>query len=247
MTTSFRAPCGAPRSALRNVTAFAAARVWAGSAALLLASPLCALAQSPGYLTDSQAGHVMAGNGVECWRTSDWTPALAQEPCDPVLRPAVVAQAAPAPKAMPAPAPAPVVVATPIPAPLPAKINFSADALFGFDKSVIQPEGRKMLDDLSAQLKTANVDVIHVTGHTDRLGTVAYNQKLSERRAHAVRDYLVTGGFAAEKIDAKGMGETQPMTATADCKGRQSAKVIACLQPDRRVDVELQGTQKAMQ
>lgn len=239
MTTFIRAS--------RSVSAYASGFVLQGTAALLLAGPLCALAQSPGYLTDSQTRHVMAGNGVECWRTSEWTPALAQEPCDPVLRPAVVAQAAPAPKPAPAPAPAPAAVVTPVPAPLPAKINFSADALFGFDKSVIQPDGRKMLEDLSVQLKTANVDVIHVTGHTDRLGTAAYNQKLSERRAQAVRDYLITGGFAAEKIDAKGMGETQPLTATADCKGGQSTKVIACLQPDRRVDVELQGTQKQAQ
>ncbi len=207
-----------------------------------------AMAQStsvpkPGYLTDSRNEHVMAGNGVTCWHTSEWTPALALEPCDPVIKKVVIAQAVPEPKAAPVPAPQP----TPVPAvmPLPAKINFSADALFGFDKSVIRPEGRKMLDDLSAQLKTANVDVIHVTGHTDRFGSNAYNQKLSERRAKAVREYIVAGGFADGKIDAKGMGETQPVTKPEDCKGKQSAKVIACLQPDRRVDVELQGTQAA--
>jgi OOP family OmpA-OmpF porin len=102
-----------------------------------------------------------------------------------------------------------------------------------------------MLDDLSTQLKTSTVDVIHVTGHTDRLGSNAYNQKLSERRAQAVREYIVAGGFADSKIDAKGMGETQPVTKPEDCKGKQSAKVIACLQPDRRVDVELEGTQAA--
>jgi OOP family OmpA-OmpF porin len=218
--------------------------------ALALAScaTMSAFAQSPsapktGYLTDRQNGHVMAGNGVECWRTSEWTPALALEPCDPVIKKVVIAQAPPEPKAAPAVLPMAAPVA--VPAPLPSRINFSADALFGFDKSVIGPEGRKMLDDLSAQLKTANVDVIHVTGHTDRLGSNAYNQKLSERRAQAVREYIVAGGFTDNKIDAKGMGETQPITKPEDCKGKQSAKVIACLQPDRRVDVELQGTQTA--
>jgi OOP family OmpA-OmpF porin len=225
-------------------------RTLLGVSAFALAgcTTLSAFAQAPsapktGYLTDSQNSHVMAGNGVECWRTSEWTPALALEPCDPVIKKMVIAQVEPAPKAAPAVVPMamPIAVATP----LPSRINFSADALFGFDKSVIGPEGRKMLDDLSAQLKTANVDVIHVTGHTDRLGSNAYNQKLSERRAQAVREYIVAGGFADNKIDAKGMGETQPVTKPEDCKGKQSAKVIACLQPDRRVDVELQGTQAA--
>ncbi len=225
---------------LAGVTAFA---LVAG-----LCIPLGAFAQDapvpkPGYVTDRNNDHVLAGNGVECWHTSNWTPALALEPCDPVIKKVVIAQAMPAPA--PAPTPAPMMTPPVVPAPMPAKINFSADALFGFDKSVIGPEGRKMLDDLSAQLKTATVDVIHVTGHTDRLGSNAYNQKLSERRARAVREYIVAGGFADGKIDAKGMGETQPVTAPGDCKGKQSAKVIACLQPDRRVDVELQGTQTA--
>ena len=229
-------------------------RTLLGATAFALLGSCCAIqsamaqsasAPKTGYLTDSQNGHVMGGNAVTCWHTSEWTPALALEPCDPVIKKVVIAQAVPEAMATPAPAPAPLPVPVPVAMPLPAKINFSADALFGFDKSVIGPEGRKMLDDLSAQLKTANVDVIHVTGHTDRLGSNAYNQKLSERRAQAVREYIVAGGFADSKIDAKGMGETRPVTKPEDCKGKQSAKVIACLQPDRRVDVELQGTQTA--
>lgn len=88
---------------------------------------------------------------------------------------------------------------------------------------------------------------IVLTGHTDRFGTNAYNQKLSERRATAVKEYLVAQGLPATSILAEGKGETQPDTKLGDCKGARSAKVIACLQPDRRVDVEMQGNKMVSQ
>lgn len=101
-----------------------------------------------------------------------------------------------------------------------------------------------MLDDLVRQLKSASYDVVLVTGHTDRLGSVHYNQKLSLRRAAAVKDYLLHQDIAAARIHATGMGESRPVTQAGDCKGATGSKLIACLQPDRRVDVEMQGTQK---
>ena len=92
------------------------------------------------------------------------------------------------------------------------------------------------------QLSGAQYHAIFVTGHTDRLGSNEYNQKLSERRANAVKDYLVSNNVPADRINANGKGETQPVTRLDDCKGGPSIKVIACLQPDRRVHVEVTGT-----
>jgi OmpA-OmpF porin, OOP family len=120
-------------------------------------------------------------------------------------------------------------------------IRLSADTLFDFDKSILTPKGKTRLDDLARELTGTQYDSILATGQTDRLGGMEYNQKLSERRADAVKDYLVSKNIPADRITAKGMGETQPVTKTGDCPGAASAEVIACLQPDRRVDVEVTG------
>ncbi|MEO7939792.1 MAG: OmpA family protein [Burkholderiaceae bacterium] len=159
---------------------------------------------------------------------------------------APVAEApAPMPTARPAPlvmaaAPAPVVVA----APERKSVRFSADTLFAFDQSDVRPEGRAALDAFTRDLQGTAFDVVIVEGHTDRLGSDAYNQKLSTRRAEAVRTYLVaTGGLDGAKVTAVGRGESAPVTAAGDCVGnRASAKLLACLQPDRRVEVEVSGT-----
>ncbi|MFA7279316.1 MAG: OmpA family protein [Sterolibacterium sp.] len=162
---------------------------------------------------------------------------------------------APAPRAEtpPPPAAAPVtrevVMAPPPPAPIPAppapvKVSFAADSLFGFDQSTVSPAGNQHLDKFAADLRGTKYDVINVTGHTDRLGSSAYNQKLSERRAAAVKVYLVeSAGIPADKISARGVGEADPVTKPGECKGEKKTKqLIACLQPDRRVDVEVSGT-----
>jgi len=157
-------------------------------------------------------------------------------------QPAYVA-AAPAP--VMAPAPAPVVVPPPAPPPPPAapmRVSFSADALFDFDKSVIKPAGRAELDKFASQLRGIQYDGVQVTGHTDRLGPHDYNMKLSERRAQAVREYLIQGGVASGKIAARGVDGADPVTGS-ECKGNKpTPALIACLQPDRRVDVEVTGT-----
>ena len=127
---------------------------------------------------------------------------------------------------------------------LPQKINFSGDALFDFDKAVLRPEGKAMLDDLARVLQGAKYEVILAIGHTDRIGTQAYNQKLSVRRAEAVKKYLVDKGIEPNRIYAEGKGETQPVTKPGDCKGKRGKALIACLQPDRRVDVEVTGTKE---
>lgn len=152
---------------------------------------------------------------------------------------------APAPRAVVetpvvvAPPPQPVVVPPPL-----MKVSFSADALFDFDKATIKPAGKQSLDKLVADLRGARIDAITVTGHTDRIGTTAYNMALSTRRADAVKTYLVEpSGLPGAKIATRGVGESSPVTRAADCKGQKANKaLIACLQPDRRVDVEVTGT-----
>jgi OOP family OmpA-OmpF porin len=145
-------------------------------------------------------------------------------------------------------APAPVYVAPPPPPPpppvLPRKVSFSEDSLFDFDKASVKAGGQQELDKFAAELKGTQFDVINVTGHTDRIGSHAYNQKLSERRADAVKGYLMTSaGIAGDKIVAKGVDGAEPVTKAGDCKGTKATKaLIACLQPDRRVEVEVVGT-----
>lgn len=145
-----------------------------------------------------------------------------------------------------APEPAPVVVAPPPPPPPPAapmKVTFSADSLFDFDKANLKPEGRQQLDKFAADLKGVKYDAVAVTGHTDRIGAQAYNLKLSTRRADAVKAYLVESGIPASAIAVKGVNGADPVTRPEDCKGsKPTAKLIACLQPDRRVEVEVSGT-----
>ena len=84
--------------------------------------------------------------------------------------------------------------------------------------------------------------MILAVGHTDRIGSDAYNQKLSERRAASVKQYLVSKGIDANRVYTEGKGKKNPVTKPDQCTGKKSAKVIACLQPDRRVDIELIGT-----
>jgi OOP family OmpA-OmpF porin len=164
---------------------------------------------------------------------------------------------APAPRATVAPAPvpvaqapAPIVAAAPPPAPpppvprVPTRVNFAADSLFDFDKSVVKPEGKQALDKFAGDLRGTSYDAINVTGHTDRLGSHDYNMKLSGRRAQAVRTYLVdSAAVPASKITASGVDGANPVTKPGECKGtRPTPALIACLQPDRRVEVEVSGT-----
>jgi OOP family OmpA-OmpF porin len=161
------------------------------------------------------------------------------------------AMAAPAYEAPPAPPPPPpvAVLAPPPPAPAPApppprRVSFAADTLFAFDRADLGPQGKVALDQFAHELGGMQFDRIAVEGHTDRLGSQAYNQKLSTRRAEAVKAYLVEpAGVDAARISAVGKSESEPVTKAQDCPGsKASAKLIACLQPDRRVDVEVTGT-----
>lgn len=162
------------------------------------------------------------------------------------MAPAYVAP--PAPPVSEAPAPV-VVAAAPVPAPLPEpvplrRVTFSAESLFGFDDAEVKPPGMAALDTFSRELEGTTFDTINVEGHTDRLGTQAHNQTLSLQRADAVKAYLVTTGrIDPMKINTVGKSESAPVTHPEDCKGHKAnAKLIACLQPDRRVQIDVMGT-----
>ncbi len=159
--------------------------------------------------------------------------------------------AAPEPVYVAAP-PQPMMVAQPPPLPklpptiqrVPVKVTFSADSLFDFDKASLKLAGQRDLDRFALDLSRITFDVISVTGHSDRVGTHAYNMTLSTHRAETVKDYLVSSaGIAANRIVTKGVNGSDPVTKLADCRGDKASRaLIACLQPDRRVEVEVSGT-----
>ncbi|MEO8675417.1 MAG: MtrB/PioB family outer membrane beta-barrel protein [Casimicrobiaceae bacterium] len=164
---------------------------------------------------------------------------------NPPSRPAApmrVAEAQPAPRVAPPP-PAPPPPAPPAPAPQVQKITLDSKALFDFDKAILKAEGKTAIDSqiVGKLSQLQKLEVILVTGHTDRIGGDAYNQKLSERRADAVRDYLVSKGVPKDKIETIGMGEKQPLV---QCDQKGLKELIACLQPNRRVEVDVKGEAK---
>jgi OOP family OmpA-OmpF porin len=183
------------------------------------------------------------GAGDLCWRNSSWTPATAAKGCDGAIVPKPEAPApapAPAPAARPAPAPAPAPAPVARPAPAPAapavaatKVTYAADAFFDFDKSALKAEGRAKLDDLVGKVKDISLEVIIAVGHTDSVGSDAYNQKLSVKRAEAVKAYLVTKGIEKNRVYTEGKGEKQPVADNKTSEGRAK---------NRRVEIEVVGT-----
>lgn len=207
----------------------------------LSASLAQAQAMNSVYVIDGRGEVATSGTGL-CWRTGFWTPAAAATDkngckCDKDLIPKEVCE----PKKAAGPA-APAAAAAK--KPMGEKITVAADALFDFNKSTLRPEGKAKLDDVAAKSQKLVLEVVIAVGHADRIGGAAYNQKLSEKRAAAVKDYMVAKGIPANRIYTEGKGSKQPVTKPDQCKGPKSAKVIACLQPDRRVDIEIIGTSK---
>jgi OOP family OmpA-OmpF porin len=170
----------------------------------------------------------MNGTNELCWRDAFWTPATANAKCDGAL----VAQA-PTPPAPAAPA-APAITSQ--------KVTYQADTLFDFDKAVLKPAGKQALDDLATKIQGLDLEVAVATGYTDRIGSDKYNDRLSLRRAQAVKAYLVSKGVPANKIYTEGKGKRNPVKT--DCNQKNRKALIACLAPNRRVEVEIVGTQK---
>jgi OOP family OmpA-OmpF porin len=176
-------------------------------------------------------GNLIWKNGTNelCWRDNYWTPATAAKGCDgalvaPPTKPPVVEPQKPTPPVTP-----PVDV---------QKVTYAADAFFDFDKAVLKPEGKAKLDDLASKINGINLEVVVATGHTDSIGTDAYNQRLSVRRAEAVKAYLVSKGIDKGHIYTEGKGESQPIASNKTAAGRAK---------NRRVEIEVVGTTAAPQ
>jgi OmpA-OmpF porin, OOP family len=212
------------------------------SAFVIAATAPVAVAQTSavnGYVQSPDAKVVMDPFGL-CWRTGFWLPKAAPAPAP---RPAAPPAAAPAPRpaappaAAPAPAPRPAAPA-PAPAPAPAaptseKVTFAADTFFDVNKAVVKPDGKAKLDDLVGKLKGITLEVIIAVGHTDADGSDAMNQKLSVRRAEAVKAYMVSKGIEANRIYTEGKGEKQPVADNKTKDGKAK---------NRRVEIEVVGT-----
>lgn len=194
------------------------------------------------YVVDQRNVVVRSGAGL-CWRTGYWTPAMAISECDPDL----VKKPAP-----PVPAEQPVVAPTPKPAPAPAAvapkvITLAATGLFDFNKAVLKPAAKTEIDQkvIEKLSSVGKIKLILVGGHTDRLGSPIYNQKLSEKRADAVKAYLVSKGLDGSIIETLGFGKTTPAQGVPKCDDKlPRAKLIACLEPHRRVTLEIQAAAK---
>jgi len=202
---------------------FAASAVVAFAASAQDLTNIQAKAPNSAYVQDARGVIARDPFGL-CWHTGYWTPADSVPGCDGEIVKAAAPAAAPAP----APAPAPAA-----PAPTSEKVTFAADAFFDFDKSVLKPDGKAKLDDLASKLQGMNLEVIIAVGHTDSIGTDAYNQKLSVRRANAVKAYLVSKGIEANRVYTEGKGEKQPVASNKTAAGRAK---------NRRVEIEVVGT-----
>ena len=173
-----------------------------------------------------------------CWRTSNWTPATAAPGCDGAIAPVA---AAPAPAAVVAPvvaAPAAVVApvaAAPAAGAAATKVTYAADAFFAANSAVLKAAGKAKLDDLVGKVKAINLEVIVAVGHTDSKGNDASNQKLSVRRAEAVKAYLVSKGIEKNRVYTEGKGSKQPVADNKTAEGRAK---------NNRVEIEVVGTQK---
>jgi OOP family OmpA-OmpF porin len=185
---------------------------------------------SEGYVGDGRSGHLVTNSAGECLHTSSWSKDLAVAECDAGMMPKKAAAAEPAPK------PAPVVVAKPAPKPEPVveKVSLKAGALFDVSKADLKAAGKSELDVLASKIKDSNTQIeqITVTGHTDSAGASDYNRKLSERRAEAVKAYLVSKGLSGDRIVTKGAGDTQPVASNKTAAGRAQ---------NRRVDIDIKA------
>lgn len=218
------------------------AGLMAGAALMLSAwSATAGADNTSGYVTDGGGTIVVRGSTGICWHNGYWTPAMAIKACDPDLVPKEEVKPAPAPAVAPSAPPPP----PPPPPPVVKKLSVAATDLFDFNKAVVTPQAKELIDrEVIAKLGGfKEISIVLVNGHTDRLGSQQYNQRLSEKRAEAVKAYLVSKGVAADKIQATGYGKTSPVKFGCDDKLKRK-QLIECLAPNRRVVIEVTGTAK---
>jgi OmpA-OmpF porin, OOP family len=201
-----------------------------------LALPLSAFA-APGYWTNSY-GQTWHNSYGQCWHTGSWTSKDATAECDSQLMPKPAPVAATKPEPAPAPAPAPVPAPPPKPKMITLNETASGKATMGFNKYAVTPAQAQLLDSQLTSIKDADVKAVKVTGYTDRIGSKAYNMKLSEKRADAVATYIKDHyNISPDKIQTAGMGPADPVVQCKGVAGR--AALIKCLAPNRRVTVEV--------
>lgn len=205
-----------------------------------------AFAAVPGYVTGGGGDYAVTDSSGNCWKTSGWSAENARDPCDAVPR---AAAAAPAPIAEEAPKPVEPAPIAEAPAPVIEKVDLSTDVLFEFDSATLKDSGKKKLDEIAQTAQGADVDRVRIVGHADRIGSEQYNQELSERRAQSVKEYLAQSGADAQRVEAQGVGKSEPVTGSeCDRMGparKSNTKLVACLQPDRRVEIEVLGQREA--
>jgi OOP family OmpA-OmpF porin len=187
-------------------------------------------AYAHGYLVSGTQEPVRSAYG-DCWRTASWTEESATPECDPQL---AVKETSKTPL-MPAPT-------------APKRASFATEVLFDFERAELDADGRKVLDDLASKLLATDIEKVTATAHTDRIGGAEYNERLSARRAEAIRVYLVEKGVPEKVLHFENKGAREPLTV-GRCESmgpetKHNVKLVACLQPDRRVDIELVGRQK---
>ena len=184
--------------------------------AALSAAQARAADEPAGYLVAAQDGAPVTTATGACVRTGQWTAGTSYRDCDPVPAAKLVARAEP--------------------------IRISMNTLFDFDSAVLRADANPALDALAKQLTSRNYQKVDIVGHADRMGPGKYNQKLSEQRAEAVRDYLLTRGLDATKVSAIGVGATEPLTGK-ECRGLLGKPLVYCLQRDRYTEITVLGTQ----
>lgn len=180
----------------------------------------------------NSSGQPWKNSTGQCWRNGSWTPATAHPDCDGALKPQPRVQATFAP---PAPTVAVPESKPEVVKPVVVKQTYQAETLFDFDKSVIKPEGKKVLDELVTKLNSINLEVVIAVGHTDSIGSDSYNMKLGDRRANAVKAYLVSKGIEKSRVYTDSKGERQPVADNKTAQGRAK---------NRRVEIEVVGTTK---
>jgi outer membrane protein OmpA-like peptidoglycan-associated protein len=229
------------------------------------------LAPTAGYAQDTPDRTIRTGVAGECLKTGMWEPsdvmtgcgagqtvakveeraampaAVSAEPrvepvevqplAVPALREEKSLEAEPV-AAQPMPEPEPVAMPEP---PQPQMTTLSADALFALGSHQLKPAAKAGLDEFASKLKSMEFDRITIVGHTDPTGKAAMNDKLSRQRAESVKRYLVARGIPADKIETDGVGSSMPMVIETDCARLPKAQKAACYQPDRRVEIEVQG------
>jgi len=194
-----------------------------GGGAVAAESGSAAAVNNPEGYVQNRADEFVRNSAGECWHTRAWSPEDRILPCNPEL-----AQKE-------EPAPPPVVAKVEPPQPMPKKISLSSDAYFGFDKATLRPDAEDKLNQIVQMIQGTKNTRIQITGYTDPIGSDRYNQTLSQRRAQAVRDYLVNHGIEPSVIAADGRGE-QDLVAT--CPGKTGQALIQCYQPNRRTEIE---------